>query len=172
MENNKILHFITEKVEDLEQAIFYCYSKGPLKINNTIIRTSKVDVNGCISFFIKRPTQSISEFEQEFPVGLNYFKKGKEYSLNIFGKARIIDDPEELAYDSELTMEEINCALTTHILVKVKIINAEVFDNNFEKKNLLLKKVLSVLARFFDSVGAASRRYNFSTDAPLQHFGF
>ena len=172
MDNDKILQFIAEKIEDLELAIFYCHSKSPLKIHNTIIQTCKVDPNGCISFFINRPPQLISQFEQEFPAGLNYFKKGKDYSLNIFGKARIINDPEELAYETDLTAEEINSALTTHILLKVKILKADFYDNNYEKKNLLLKKLSSVVARLFDSVGAASRSYDFSPRSSLQHFGF
>ena len=102
MDNDKILHFIAEKIEDIRLAIFYCHSNSTLKINNTIIHTFKVDDNGNISFFINRPQQLISQFDQEFPVGLNYFKKGKITYLNIFGKARIINDPEELAYETDL----------------------------------------------------------------------
>ena len=172
MVTDKTLQFIAEKVEDLGLAIFYCHSKSPLKINNTVIHTFKVDDNGCITFFINRPPQLISQFEQEFPVGLNYFKKGKNYFLNIFGKARIINDPEELAYETDLTQEEINNALTTHILVKVTILKADFFDNNYEKKSLVLKKVWSIFSRVFDSVDAASRSYNFSPRSSLHHFGF
>jgi hypothetical protein len=172
MVNEKIIQFIAEKIEDLGLAIFYCHSKSPLKIHNTVIHTSKMDATGCISFFIHRPSQLITQFEQEFPVGLNYFKKDKNYFLNIFGKARIINDPEELAYETDLTLEEINTALTTHILVKVKILKADFFDNEYERKNLLLKKIYSVLSRLFDSVGAASRSYNLSPRSTLQHFGF
>jgi len=112
MHNEKILHFIAEKIEDIKVAIFYCHSNSPLKINNTIIHTYKVDDCGNITFFINRPQQLISQFDREFPVGLNYFKKGKNYFMNIFGKARIIHDPEELAYQKDLTAEEINNALT------------------------------------------------------------
>src|SRR4051794_13540676 len=77
MDHGKILHFITEKIEDLGGAIFYSYSKSPLRINNTIIHCSRIDSCGALYFFIKRPGQSVSEFEKEFPAGLNYFKKGK-----------------------------------------------------------------------------------------------
>jgi hypothetical protein len=170
MDNDKILHFIAEKIEDIRLAIFYCHSNSTLKINNTIIHTFKVDDNGNICFFINRPQQLIREFDQEFPVGLNYFKKGKSCFLNIFGKARIINDPEELAYETELTAEEINRALTTQVLIRVKILKVDFYDNNFEKKNLLLKKAWSVLSRFFDSL-SASRSYDFSPRSSLHHYG-
>ena len=170
MDNVKILHFIAEKIEEIRLAIFYCHSNSTLKINNTIIHTFKVDDLGNVSFFINRPQQLVREFDQEFPVGLNYFKKGKNYFFNIFGKARIINDPEELAYETDLTAEEINSALTTHIYVRVKILKVDFYDNEFEKKNLILKKAWSVLSRFFNSL-SASRSYDFSPRSSLHHFG-
>ncbi|HEX8462914.1 MAG TPA: hypothetical protein VF623_15880 [Segetibacter sp.] len=172
MDNEKVLHFIAEKIEDLRVAIFYCHSNSQLKIHNTIINTYKVDDNGCITFFIPRPQQLISQFEQEFPVGLNYFKKGKDYFFNVFGKARIINDPEELAYQTDLTAEEINSALTTQVLIKVQILKVDFYDNNFEKKNLFLKRIWSLFSSLFDSFGASSRSYDFSSQSSLHHYGF
>lgn len=172
MDNEKILQFIAEKIEDTRVAIFYCHSKSILKIQNTVINTYKVDDTGTISFFINRPRQLVSQFEQEFPAGLNYFKKGKGYFLKIEGKARIINDPEELACETYLSPDELNSALTTHILLKVKIQKAEFYDNRFEATNLLVKKIKSVYSRLFDSAGAASASYDFNKHSPLQHFGF
>jgi hypothetical protein len=170
MHNEKLLHFIAEKIEEINLAIFYCHSNSPLKINNTIIHTYKVDDNGCISFFINRPQQLISQFDREFPVGLNYFKKGKDFFMNIFGKARIINDPEELAYETDLTQEEINSALTTQVLIRVKILKVDFYDNNYEKKNLFAKKVWSIFSSLFDSFGAASGTYDFS--GSMHNYGF
>jgi len=172
MNNNKILHCIAEKVEDIQVALFYCLSNNPLKINNNIIHTLKIDDSGCIYFFIHRPRQLISQFEQEFPVGLNYFKKGKNYFMNIFGKARMINDPEELAYQTDLSTEEISCALTTHVLVKVKILKVDFYDNNYERKNLLLKKIWLLCCSLFDKFGIASGTYDLSHTSHLHHYGF
>ena len=169
--NDKALHFIAEKIEDIKVALFYCHSNSPLKINNTIINTCKVDDCGNITFLINRPPQLISEFDREFPVRLNYFKKGKNYFMNIFGKARIIHDPEELAYQTNLSVEEINTALTTHVLIKVQILKVDFYDNNYEKKNMFLKKIASILSSLFDSVGAASRSYDFS-EQTVHNYGF
>ena len=172
MDNEKVLHFIAEKIEDIKIAIFYCHSNCPLKINNNIIRNSRVDSAGYITFFINRPQQLISQFEQEFPAALNYFTKGKNYFLNIFGKARIINDPEELAYETDLSGEEINLALTTHVLIKVKILKADFYDRDFEKKNVVVKKLTTVLSKVFDSFGEASRSYDLRPQSSLHNFGF
>lgn len=171
MDNDKILNFVAEKIEDLGGAIFYCYSNSPLKINNTIIHSSKVDASGSIYFFIRRPKQLVSEFESEFPVGLNYFKKGKNYFLNVFGKARIIHDPEELAYHTELTEEEISNALTTHILIKVNILKVDFYDKEYEKKNLLFKKLATMFSRIFDSAGTPGT-YNLNSSTSLPNYVF
>jgi hypothetical protein len=103
---------------------------------------------------------------------LNYFKKGKDYFFNISGKARIINDPEELAYQTDLTADEINNALTTQVLIKVKILKVDFYDNNFEKKNLFFKKLWSLFSSLFDSVGAASQSYDFSSQSSVHHYGF
>ncbi len=112
MFNDKNLTFIKEKIQDLGIALFHCHSKSLLTIPTTVIQTHSVDKNGDILFFINRPKQHINEFDQEFLVGLNYLKKGKNYFINILGKARIVKDPEELSYIPYLTPAEINSALT------------------------------------------------------------
>ena len=172
MDNEKLLHFIAEKIDGIKNAIFYCHSNSPLRINNTIINTFKVDETGFITFFINRPPQLLSQFDQEFPVGLNYFQKGKDYFLNIFGKARIINDPEELAYFSDLTVEEINSALTTQVMIRVKILTVDFHDTNFDKKNAFIKKVWSCFSSMFDSFGAASGSYSLNNASNIHNYGF
>lgn len=172
MFNDKNLQFIKEKIEDLGVALLHCHSKGLLRIPNTIIQTHTVDENGDILFFINRPTQLLSEFDQEFLVNLNYFKKGRNYFVNIFGRARIINDPEELTYILELTSQELNKALTEQVLIKVKILNVDVVDKDFENKSFLMKKTKSLFYGLFDWGEPNARSYNFQTDSSLQQYGF
>jgi len=172
MLNDKNLHFIKEKIQDLGIALFHCHSKGLLKISNTIIQTLTVNDNGDILFFINRPKQNLSEFDQEFLVGLNYFKKGKNYFLNIFGKARIVNDPEELLYIMDLSQEEINNALNHRVLIKVKILKVDFYNNEPAKKHYLLHKAQSYLYSLLDWGEPGTRSFDFSTNSPLQHYGF
>ena len=172
MDNEKLLHFIAEKIDDIKLAIFYCHSNSPLRIHNTVINTCSVDDTGCITFFINRPQQLLSQFDQEFPAALNYFQKGKDFFLNIFGKARIINDPEELAYYTDLSAEEINSALTTQVMIRVKILTVDFHDTNFEKKNLFIRKIRSFFSSVFDSFGAASGSYSFTDTNTIHNYGF
>ena len=172
MDANHQLSFLQKRIEEIGSAIFYNLSESVLKLPTSIVSTLKVDEYGYVWFFVQKPKQQLSQFEQEFLVGLNYFKKGKDYFLKIFGKARIVIDPEELAYETDLTTEEINNALTTQVLIKVRIITADFYDNNYEKKNLVLKKVQSWYSRLFDSIGAVSRSFNLTPRSSLPHYGF
>lgn len=171
MYHDKNLQFLADKIVELNNAIFYSHSNSPLKIHNTVIQTYQVDSNGCISFFIQRPQQLISQFDREFPVGLNYFRKGKDFYINIFGKARIINDPEELAYENHLSAEEINNALTTHAFIKVNILKAEVHERGLERKNPLVKSMVNAFAVLFESF-RSSRSYDFSPGTSMHNYGF
>ncbi len=172
MLNDKNLIFVKGKIEDLGAAIFHCHSKGLLKIPNTVIETHNVDENGDILFFVNRPIQRVSEFEQEFPIGLDYFKKGRNYSMKIFGKARIVNDAEELTYILHLTPEDVKKALNEQILIKVKILKVDFYENRIEKKNNLLKKVQLFLYDLLDWGEPGARSYDFSTNAALQQYGY
>jgi hypothetical protein len=172
MHIDRNLTYIKEKIEDLGIALFQCHSKSLLKIPNTVIQTQNVDENGDILFFINRPKQHLTEFDQEFLVGLNYFKKGKGYFMNIFGKARIINDPEELTYIIHLTPEEVNRALNEQILIKVKILKADFYDNQQEKKHYLLKKFQAFFYGLLDWGEPNARSFDFSTNSSLQQYGF
>jgi hypothetical protein len=172
MFNDKNLIFLKEKIEDLSIALFHCDSKSLLKIPTTIIKTHSVDDNGDILFFVNRPQQSINEFDQEFLVALNYFKKGKNYFMNISGKARIVKDPEELSYITHLTPAEIASALTNQVLIKVKILKADFYDNHLAGRNYLLKKTQTLFYGLFDWGVPGAKSYDFSTNSSLQQYGF
>ena len=172
MDNSKLIQFLAEKIEEIQYAIFYCHSNSRLRINNAVITSSKVDDNGRITFLIDRPHQLISQFEQEFPVGLNYFRKGKNYFMNVLGKARIVTDPEDLSYHTYLTDLEQKEALTTKALVVVTVSTIDFHDTDFDRKNLLLKKIWSLSSSIFNWFGTASRTYNIGEPASLHQYGF
>ncbi len=171
MDNEKLFHFLAGKIDDIKSAILYCHSNSQLRVNNTIINFSKLDDNGRIIFFINRPHQLLSQYEQEFPVSLNYFQKGKSYFMNVHGSARIVNDPEELAY-YDLSDGEMTDALTSKVLVIVNVSMVDFFDTAYERKNLLLKKVWSLFSSLFDWFGSASRSYRFGEPSSVHNYGF
>ncbi|WP_207491965.1 hypothetical protein [Aridibaculum aurantiacum] len=170
MSANKNLQFIASKILDTEVALFHCLTNSILRVPNTVIKTLKVDDEGHIYFFVARPQQLISEFDQEFPVSLNYFKKGKSYTLQIFGTARMLTNAEEITEEIKLSSEEVSNALCTQLLIKVKIRQVEFCDLAARRQNMFQRLKASVLT-FLHWAQPMERQYNFSAGSRV-NYGF
>jgi hypothetical protein len=133
MDANQQLNFLQERIEEIGSAIFHNLSDAVLKLPTSIVTTLKVDEYGFVWFYAEKRSQKLNEFEQEFPVKLDFYKKGKGF-LQVMGKGYVVSDPEEmntvvaLPEDAKKLKEE-NCAL-----VKVKILKAEYFETNASHK--------------------------------------
>lgn len=125
MTPNQQLQFLQEKIKEINSAIFFNLSDSVLKFPTTLVSTLKVDDYGYVWFFVKRPKQNINEFETEFPVRLDYFKKGTDYFLQVMGKAWVITDPEEVNIFISATEEVNEQDVEDSVLVKVKMMKAD-----------------------------------------------
>ncbi len=141
------LGFITSKINELETAVFHSHSNSVLNLNPTVIRTLKIDDNGYIWFYVNKPAQAITEFEKQFPVALNYYKKGAPFFLNVFGIARIVIDPEELAC-VELD-SDISNGIHDKILLSVKIANVNYYEKEADVKKTWFDKLRKGLSELF-----------------------
>ncbi len=148
MNTQNHLGFITTKIEELETAVLHSHSNNVLNIKSTLVKTMQVDENGNIWFTIRKPLQEITQFESQFPVGLNYYKKGTSFFLNVFGVARIINDPEELTFVdmNNHIKKEID---SDHVLVCVKIMNANYYEKESSKKTNWLHKFKNAIVGIF-----------------------
>ncbi len=120
------LPFIEEKIRDLEYALFFSMSNSVLKIPACVVKVLETDEVGQMWFVIPRPGQFIHTFDKTFPVKLDFFRKGRDYFLKIFGKAFLVNDPEEIN-SIECLNESIKQQARTNntLIVKVKITHAE-----------------------------------------------
>jgi hypothetical protein len=125
MATNQQLNFLQEKIQEIGSAIFFNLSDSVLKLPTSIVNTLKVDDYGFVWFFIQRPRQNLKEFETEFPVRLDFFRKGKSYYLQVFGKGWVVTDPEEVNFSVDLSEDMKQMAMKDMVLVKVKILKAE-----------------------------------------------
>jgi len=169
MHSDKNLLFIRDRIMDTQVALFHCYTNSLLRIHNTVIKTHLADDEGNIWFFVPRPPQLISQFDQEFHVGLKYFRKGSDYSLHITGKGRMIIDPEELHCETVLSQEEINRALSTQVLVKVKIQHVEFYEHAVHKS--VFAKFKSFFYHLLDWAEPTAKRFEFGQSNPMR-YGF
>lgn len=170
MHTDKNLQFITSRILDTEVALFHCLTNSILKIPNTVINTLDVDSDGNVWFFVARPQQLISQFDQAFPVRLKYYKKGKNYTFDVFGTAQMLTDANDISDELKLSAEEISNALCTQLLIKVKINKVEFHELAFYKTSYF-KQFKAMLYSWFNWTQREGREYNFNTPAPVR-YGF
>ncbi len=164
MNNSTQLGFISSKIGELGTAVFHSHSNSVLNLNPTVVNTLKVDDNGSIWFFVNRPIQAITEFDKQFPAALNYYKKGSPFFLNVFGVARIVTDPEELAC-ADIDDELRERASTDKLLLSVKIAHV----NYFEKESSVPQTWLSKCKKVFEGLfGAGGDDYYFTPDFDVE----
>jgi hypothetical protein len=135
------ISFIEEKIKDLENALFFSMSDAILKIPTCVVKILETDDLGQLWFQISKPAQSIHAFDRIFPVELDFFRKGRDYYLKIFGKAFLVNDPEEINA-AECLNESIKQKVRNNdaLLVRVQISQAEYSEKGPEiksAKNLL-----------------------------------
>ena len=159
------LDFITSKITELETAVFHSHSNSVLNLNATVIRTLKIDENGYIWFMVNRPAQVINEFEKQFPVALNYYKKGAQFFVNVFGIARIVTDPEELVC-AELDNDIRNGIKSDKILLSVKINNV----NYYEKEADMPKNWFSKFKKAFIDLFVPGEDFYYNPAENDKHF--
>lgn len=123
------LQFIQQKITEINSAIFFNLSDAVLKLPTTVVSTLKVDDYGYAWFIVKKPKQNLDAFETEFPVRLDYYKKGKEAFLQIMGKASLVNDPEEINMFIASTPSASIHDLQDAVLVKVKMMKADYQEN-------------------------------------------
>ncbi|SHF59663.1 hypothetical protein SAMN02745131_03077 [Flavisolibacter ginsengisoli DSM 18119] len=127
MATNQQLNFLQEKIQEIGSAIFFNLSDSVLKLPTSLVSTLKVDDYGFVWFFVQKPKQCLSQFEPEFPVRLDFFKKGNNNFLQVMGKGWVVTDPEEVNL-IEVPEEVKHLAMNDMVLVKVKIMKAEYYE--------------------------------------------
>ena len=134
MDVNRQINFIQERIEEIGSAIFYNLSESVLRLPTSIVTTLKVDEYGFVWFFVSKPTQHLNEFEQEFPVKLDFYKKGLGYFLQVMGRGYVVTDPEEMNAYVTLPEDVKKLANNSMALVKVRIQKAEYYETRSGQK--------------------------------------
>ncbi|HEV7621981.1 MAG TPA: pyridoxamine 5'-phosphate oxidase family protein [Flavisolibacter sp.] len=148
MATNQQLNFLQEKIKEIGSAIFFNLSDSVLKLPTSIVSTLKVDDYGYVWFFIQKPKQHLKEFDPEFPVRLDFFRKGTSYFLQVCGKGWVVNDPEEInSFDRQSL--NINRDINGMVLVKVKIMKAEYYETKTSTHNSWWQNAFSSVTTWF-----------------------
>ena len=95
------------------------------------------------------PVNKVKEFETEFPVRLDFFKKGKSCFLQVNGKGWVVNDPEELNTFVTLPEDEKKLAMNEMVLVKVKIMRAEYYETKTSSQQSWWQNAVNSVATWF-----------------------
>ena len=146
---NQQLSFLQEKIQEIGSALFFNLSESVLKLPTSIVSTLKVDDYGFVWFFVQRPQQSLTEFDNEFPVRLDFFRKGKGCFLQVNGKGWVVADPEELNAFVTLPEHAKKLAMKEMVLVKVKIMRAEYFETRTAQRQSWWQSAVNSVGTWF-----------------------
>jgi general stress protein 26 len=151
MATNQQLSFLQDKIREVGSAIFFNLSDSVLKLPTSVVSTLKVDDYGYVWFFVQKPKQTLQEFEMEFPVRLDFFKKGISYFLQVMGKGWVVNDPEEINAYVTLPEDLKNINDGTMLLVKVKIMKAEYHESKTQSRASWWNSAVSSFTTWFRS---------------------
>ncbi|MEJ7625491.1 MAG: pyridoxamine 5'-phosphate oxidase family protein [Ferruginibacter sp.] len=151
------LVFLKEKIKDIKVALFKSEINSELQLPNNIIQTLKVEDDGTIWFFTSCNGDHAKSIEKTFYAYLDYYKKGTECRLQLSGKANIVDDES----DGFLTMSNYSKSTASRlVLVKMKIMQAEYFENKLPQNITWKEKMKGAFNQLF--FNPAHRVYDFS----------
>lgn len=161
------INFLKEKINDIRSALFFSQNNDVIKMPTSIITVLRVDDDGYVWFFVSRPQQYLDAFEKEFPARLDFFRKGKSYFLQVTGKAFIVD-AKDIAVDelADVSNQVKDGAMHELVLMKVKIANAEYFDNTREEKSFWWNSFTQSIQRWLFSARLGYSPYE------MKHYSF
>lgn len=152
------LGFLKDKISDIKIALFKSEIDSELTLPNNIIQTLRVEEDGTIWFFTTCKGNYARFLDKSFYAYLSYYKKDTGCRLQLGGKARIVDN----SYEGLLSSGEDNDAEGyTSVLVKMKIMQAEYFENKIQGDFTWTNKIKTALNSLFVAP-AGNRIYNFS----------
>ncbi|MEO7210201.1 MAG: hypothetical protein ABIY35_04580 [Chitinophagaceae bacterium] len=137
-DQNNDLFFLNEKIQEIGNALFFPGNGNHFRYPASIINIARTDETGNLWFYMYQPWASEEVLQNDFPVKMDFFRKGKDFSIKVEGTATIHQEADKLV-DVPQWMSSIKSK--NFLLVRVKMCSAEYFDFNHEPSLNLLKKI-------------------------------
>lgn len=138
------LDFLKQKINFIKIALFKSEFHSELHLPNNIIHTIKVDDDGTVWFFTSCNGDYAKYIDRSFYAYLDYYKKGTDCRLQLSGKANIVEDENEgLGADYE------KGPYGKLVLVKLKIMQAEFFENRPQVTTTWTDKIKNMIHHLF-----------------------
>jgi general stress protein 26 len=118
--------FLKRKLSELSSALFFADGDSLFKLPNHLITEMEINDDGQIWFVIPKPAQDLEAFDKEFPVRLEFFKKGIQFRLKVRGKGLLVEDRslmEELSAINSTMYEKVKAEPVIMIKVNVQSVD-------------------------------------------------
>jgi hypothetical protein len=163
MKTNEQLTYLQEKMEEIGTAIFYNLSESVLKLPTSVITELRVDSYGYVWFFVQKPNEELQEFDSGFPVRLDLFRKGLSHYIQVEGNAWVVTDPEEMNLLEDLIDVHNQLRSKDYVLVKVKMIKADIRETSATKRSHGWVNALSLVSSLFGMTAPSRPKQSFYT---------
>lgn len=150
------LVFLKQKINDIKIALFRSETDFELQLPNNIVQTLTVEDDGTVWFFTTCNGNHARFMDKSFFAYLNYYKKDTGCRIQLSGKARIVNDCNESTFNAGDANTKDGY---TSVLVKMKIMQAEFFENKVIHEISWTEKIRSAITGLF--LAPAHRVYNF-----------
>lgn len=135
---------IRQQIQTLGSALFFTENESLLKLPVHVIDNVQLDEQNRLWFLIQRPTQALTEFDNELPAKLDFFKKGISYYIKITGTACIVDNTEKVQW-----LAESNDDVKELVAVCVTIRTIDHFETGTKPVQSWLQQSTRHLSSFF-----------------------
>ena len=155
--HDRNLDFLKEKIKDIKIALFKTELNPAWQLPDNIIQTLKVEDDGTVWFFTSCNGKHVENIDSSFCAYLSYQKKGTGCRLQLRGKACLVKN------DNDGLFSICNYAKGSYgklVLVKMKIMQAEFFENKFFENISWSEKIKNTFTHFF--MPPAHRTYHYS----------
>lgn len=122
------VQFIREKIQELQTALVFPETNALAKVPNYVISAAQTDDTGNIWFIIRRPAVYMEQDEWQFPCRMDFFKKGLNYHMKVYGHACIISNFNEVSCPGMPAGLQQRMEEQQEVAVKVAISYADYFE--------------------------------------------
>ena len=136
------LSFLKERINEIKSAILYSLTNELVKVPVSIISILRIDENGSLWFFVKRPSQLMTENEKSFPAHLQFYRKGKPFYIHVSGLAIIAEEKKTISEFATVQPDTESTALQNIALIKLKMIKVEYYEQKKQPASHAVSKGL------------------------------
>lgn len=142
-------NFITDKIKQIQFALFKSEINSELLLPNNIIQVLKADEDGHIWFFTSCTAKQAKNINPTFYSYLDFYKKGTDCRLRVNGPATIIEDENDAFISISNYSKSVSASL---VLVRMKIMQAEYFEGRLPENISWKNRIFSTINNlFFDN---------------------